>query len=367
MVVPGPPTGVTLEVYDATSLKVLFHPPSSDGGDAVDSYLIQYSPDPDFPAGSTGNASVIMLSAGAPYYRVVTGLTSGVDYFVQVLGHNAQGFGPAQASLPTFDHPRVEPYPPATATIGITSDTMLTVFFTYPIDDGGDNVTHYMVEWDTSATFNSLSSHPDKGAAVVDAAEGQAHTIEYLTTHRVYYVRVSARNRAGWGQPRVATVLSDDRHQLYTKASPALRVPGQPVSLSAEPGTHSGYLSIRFDAPRVPAHGLPCFGFASNPGLCPTPVGGTQDAANGGTEITSYKVEWSIDPDFSGAESESDTIDVDGGVAAYTVRNLTVGRRWYVRVAARNIMGYSAFCSRAGNSCFSDRSVSALSMNTSPY
>jgi hypothetical protein len=305
-----------------------------------------------------------MLSAGAPYYRVVTGLLSGVEYFLRVLAHNAQGFGPPQATSPTSEHPRVEPNPPASATIGITSDTMLTVFFTYPSDDGGDNVTHYMIEWDTSATFNSLSSHPDKGAAVVDASEGQAYTIEYLTTHRVYYIRVSARNQAGWGQPRVATVLSDNKYEIYTKASPTLRYPGKPVSLTAESGTHDGFISIRFDTPRVPAHGLPCFGFTFDPGQCPTPVGGTQNAANGGTEITSYKVEWSIDPDFSGTEYDSGSVEIDGGVAAYTARNLTIGNRYFVRVASRNIIGYSAFCGDSGNTCEDGSLVSAVSTNS---
>jgi hypothetical protein len=295
MVVPGRPTGVALEVYDASSLKVIFHPPTDDGGDAVDAYLVEYSPDPLFGDGNVGNASVVMLSAGAPYYRVLPGLTNGVDYFVRVFAHNSQGYGRAQASSPNFEHPYVEPSPPLSVSLGVTSDTMLTVGWAYPASDGGDNVTHFKVEWDTAPSFASLSSHPDKGSAVVSASTDRAYTVQYLTTYKSYYVRVSGRNSAGWGQPRTAVPAS---------AAPALQVPGRPVSLQVQPGTHDGYLNIRFDPPRVPRHGTQCGGLNALGGAaaCPTPVGGTEGAANGGAEVTSFKVEWSIDPAFSSAE-----------------------------------------------------------------
>jgi len=357
MVVPGRPTGVALEVLSASSLKIVFHPPTDDGGDAVDAYLIEYATDPDFLTG-VGNASVVMLSAGAPYYRVLPGLSPGVDYWVRVYAHNSQGYGNPQASSPGYEHPHVEPAPPSSVSLGVTSDTMLSVAFRLPVDDGGDPVTHYKVEWDTAPSFNSLSSHPDKGSAVVSAATEAAYTIEYLTTYKDYYVRVSGRNGAGWGQPRVAS-------PAY--AAPALQVPGHPVSLRASPGTHDGYLNVRFDAPRVPHHGLQCGGLdaSTQAAKCPTPVGGAEDAANGGAEISSYKVEWSIDPDFASSEYDAGSAEVDGSVQAYTVRNLTIGNRYYARVAARNIMGYSAFCGQEGNACDSGTLASALSTNSS--
>jgi hypothetical protein len=354
MVVPGRPTGVALEVYSSTALKVVFHPPTDDGGDAIDSYLIEYSTTPTFDVGTVGNASVVMLSAGAPYYRVLPNLNTGVDYWVRVMAHNSQGYGSPQATSPSYDHPMTEPSPPAEVTLGSTSDTMITVKFAYPSNDGGDNVTHFKIEWDTAPSFQSLSSHPDRGSAVVSAATERSYTIEYLTTYKQYYVRVSGRNGAGWGQPRVSNPAS---------IAPKLQVPGHPVSLKASSGTHDGYLNVRFDSPRVPQHGIPCSGLsAKTAGKCPTPVGGYEDAANGGSEIVSYKVEWSIDPDFASSEYDAGSTEVEGQTA-YTVRNLTVGVRYYVRVAARNIMGYSAFCGLEGGACKGDQ-ASALSSNS---
>jgi hypothetical protein len=159
-------------------------------------------------------------------------------------------------------------------------------------------------------------------------------------------------NGAGWGQPRPSAPASQ---------APALQVPGKPVALTVQAGTHSGYLSLRFDPPRVPKHGVPCFGGSSaKPAKCPTPVGAFEDSANGGAEVSGYQVEWSIDPAFSATQSDSGRVLVDASVSAYTARDLTQGRRYYVRVAARNLMGFSAFCAEAGGDCSSGTPASAV-------
>jgi hypothetical protein len=352
MVAPGRPTGVALEVHDATSLKCIFLPPTDDGGDAVDSYLVEYAPNPDF-AGAL-SVSVIMLSAGAPFYRLLPNLKAGQDYWVRVKAHNSQGYGNPQAASPAFEHPYVEPGPPSNVRLGVTSDTMLTVGFDYPLDDGGDRVTLFRVEWDTSPSFNSLSSHPDKGSAVVTEAAARSFTVEYLTTYRTYFVRVAAANAAGWGQPRLSSPAT---------GVPALQVPGTPVQLTAQPGTHPGYLSVRFDPPRVPRHGIPCGGLPANPARCPTPVGGVEDGADGGAEVTSYDVEWSIDPAFSATQYDAGK-QLVVGATAFTARNLTVGATYFARVAARNVMGFSAFCTETGNLCSSGTPAHASTTNT---
>ena len=77
------------------------------------------------------------------------------------------------------------------------------------------------------------------------------------------------------------------------------------------------------------------------------------------------QVGWSIDPAFSSAEYDAGSQEVVGATA-YTARNLTVGNRYYARVAARNIKGYSAFCGRTGTSCAGSQ-ASALSTNSSAW
>merc|ERR1719281_2232370 len=99
MVVPGQPTGVTLEVYDATTLKVIFSPPASDGGDTITAYVVEVATTPDFVT-DYRNASVVMLSAGAPFFRLIQGLENGKDYYCRVRAYNSQGWGPPAASSP---------------------------------------------------------------------------------------------------------------------------------------------------------------------------------------------------------------------------------------------------------------------------
>jgi hypothetical protein len=338
MVAPGPPTGVTLEVFDATSLKVIFSPPASDGGDTIDAYLVEVASNALFTS-DYKNASVVMLSAGAPFFRLVQGLTNGLDYYVRVRAHNSQGFGLPAASSPTYAHAMAEPFPPAAATLVSTSDTMVTIGWDEPVSTGGDPISHYLVEWDVSSTFNSLSANPDKGQFMVDGSHRSA-TIQYLATYKTYYVRVSARNAAGLGQPRLPVPPS---------ASPELHVPGRVVSLAATTGINTGDINIAWDAPRVPAHGTPCSGSSTSPGECPTPLGGTETAANGGAPVDSYKVAWSVDPLFSATEFDAGAAEIP--TTSYTVYNLTAGNRYFVRVTSRNIMGYGAACSKTGITC----------------
>jgi len=94
MVVPGAPTGVALSVFSGTGLRVFFNPPSSTGGDTITSYKIEYSRNQNFS--STQIALYTNLAAGAPFARVLEGLTNGAMYYVRVSCANQQGYGPTQ-------------------------------------------------------------------------------------------------------------------------------------------------------------------------------------------------------------------------------------------------------------------------------
>ncbi len=90
-------------------------------------------------------------------------------------------------------------------------------------------------------------------------------------------------------------------------------------------------------------------------------MGGASDAADGGAEVASYDLEWSLSPHFSPTATDAGSASVTG---AYTARNLTHGERYYVRVAARNVMGFSAFCAETGNTCASGLPASGLVTNS---
>merc|ERR1711959_32005 len=175
MVIPGGPTGVTLEVVSSYQLKVIFSPPDDDGGDTVVKYEVQWSLDVNFPANKTSSKIVDQLSAGAPYFYTIGSLTQklimGKFYYVRVRGANSQGFGPPVRSSPNSLNPSQPPDPPTLVNLGSTSPSMLTVTFHEPLSDGGDTITKYRIDWDKSPTFNSLELLPHKGTAEVAATE----------------------------------------------------------------------------------------------------------------------------------------------------------------------------------------------------
>ena len=83
----------------------------------------------------------------------------------------------------------------------ITSDSMLTAGWNYPLNDGGDTVTKYRIEWDTTPGFSSGSFPPHKGFVEVESFTHSSYTIEQLSGKRKYFVRVFAMNNSGIGAP----------------------------------------------------------------------------------------------------------------------------------------------------------------------
>ena len=69
--------------------------------------------------------------------------------------------------------------------------------------DGGAEITQYLVEWDNSPTFNSLSTAPYHSQAYVSAWPSQSapysHTITGLSNTEDTWVRVFAINANGQG------------------------------------------------------------------------------------------------------------------------------------------------------------------------
>lgn len=334
---------MTLEVVDAVSLKVIFSTPADSGGDTVISYLVEWDVTAAFDNsdGRYGSSGFTMLSGGAPYVKTITDLDTGVFYYVRVSAANSQGFGPTQASSPVSLNPHEAPGSPTNVVLGVTSASMLTVSFDLPDSDGGDEVIGYRVEWDQAPAFNSVLLSPNKGYTDVGANE-RSYTIEFLTENVLYYVRVAAINAGGVGTWQRATPEST----LPTEVEP-----GVPVSLQVAAGSATGEIDVVWARPRVPHHGIPCYGTTVNPTDCPMAVGGSLPASDGGIDIAYYLVEWSASADFSG--DEDDAGEDTSTLTSYTITGLTSGKIYYVRVYAYNSL-YSAVCEYAGDLCSPD-------------
>lgn len=338
MVSPSKPTSVALSVLSSDSLQVVFNAPTDDGGDDVTAYLVEWSTSSAFEASETDSSIFTSLSGGAPFYKTISGLTSGVFYYVRVSAYNSQGYGSPALSTPTHYNPMQEPGAPTNVALGVTSDSMLTVSFDEPTDNGGDDITSYYIEWDTAASFNSLSSAPNKGTATVSSAEHNSYTITTLTENTVYYVRVSAINDMGTGASQTA---SPENH------FPTKQIPGKPHTVQVASGSLAGEIDIQWQYPRVPAHGIPCSGTATDPDDCPAAVGSTLAESTGGDIIQEYEVEYNEDVDFSGQDGGLSTTDG----TSLTLEGLTSGRQYYIRVLARNSVGSGDYCGKDGANC----------------
>jgi len=330
-VVPGAPTGVTLEVVEtsSTELKVLFSPPSDNGGAAIEKYLIEYDTSSAFSSPQT--TEVTYLGGGSPFFKTLTGLTAGTFYFVRVSAYNKNGYGGTQVTTPASLNPHEVPSAPTNVALSVTSDSMLTVSWAAPTSNGGDAISGYTCEWDTTLGFNSGSLSPHKGTVTV-AATYTSTTVELLSASSTYYFRCAARNSMGNGAYQTSSPVS---------AMPGLQVPGSPHSIVLAAGSTSGSISISWQRPKIPHHGIPCSGSAASPLDCPTPFGSSVPESAGGSSITSYEIEYSERRSFDGQDQAVSSVT---GTSA-TLTGLTPGRIYFIRIFAKNQNGISSACS----------------------
>ncbi|KAJ8387550.1 hypothetical protein AAFF_G00152460 [Aldrovandia affinis] len=98
---PGPPSCVSLLVTSATSLSVSFSEPASSAIGLVTRYRVDWSSISSFKSLC---GSALVLDTKSLLYSI-TGLQSGVQYFVRVSAYNVKGWGPFQSSSPVCAAP----------------------------------------------------------------------------------------------------------------------------------------------------------------------------------------------------------------------------------------------------------------------
>jgi hypothetical protein len=190
---PGVPSGLTATVAPepgagSGEAKLSWNAPADNGGSEITDYLIQKSTD-----GTTWTTVDDGASPATEY--TVGGLTNGAEYRFRVAAHNAVGNGPSIAISGAVT-PAWTPSMPDTlaATVapadGIGSGEV-RLDWNAPADNGGKAITDYRIESSTDG---------DQWTAVDDGlSTDTAFTVTGLTNFTNHIFRVTAENAVGTG------------------------------------------------------------------------------------------------------------------------------------------------------------------------
>jgi titin len=212
----------------------------------------------------------------------VTGLTTGTSYVFTVNGVNVVGSSPSASSATTLI--ATAPAAPAAPTVTVTGTTTANVTFSAPVTNGSA-ITGYTV------TSTPAGAVVNGGTAVTAAG---TYSVTGLTNGASYTFTVTATNGIG------STVGSSSAATLIAT------VPGVPSGLTGS-ATSKTSLRSTWNGP----------------------------AANG-SAITGYSVQYSTDSINWTTASSSLTMPVD-------ISGLNTGSSYFVRVAAVNALGMSAY------------------------
>ena len=275
--VPSAPTSLSATPL-GLSVRLTWTAPTQNGGSAITDYVAQFSAD----SGATWSTFSDSISTSTT--TTVTGLTNGLTYQLRVSAVNSVGTSaysslviavPWAASLPSA------PLDLAIASYGLNQ---VGLSWTIPATNGGATITDYLIEYSSSSgstwtTFIDLVTS-SRSATVTDLVSGSS-----------YIFRVSARNSAGTGDPSVVS---------------AVVRPGVPTAPCCITEVLIGpqYVALRWGAP----------------------------ASDGGSTVTNYVVEYTIDDGVSWTTWSEPT----GNGTNRTITGLTDGVPHKFRISARN-------------------------------
>ena len=186
------------------------------------------------------------------------------------------------------------------------ANTAVTLNWDAPSENGGAEITGYMIEHDTDMNFPSPTP-------VTTADDATSHTVSSLTNATPYYFRVAAVNSVGTG------AYYPGATDAAVTATPAPEAPAAPSALTAMAGNAEVTLNW------------------------------TAAASDGGATITGYMVEYDTDMNFP-SPTPATTM---AAATSHTVSGLANGTPYYFRVAAVNAVGASAYYPGMGDAAVS--------------
>ena len=287
---PGRLARPTVGAASTSSLYVSWTPPASDGGSVITAYHVRYR------VGSSGawSTPLIVGGGGSARGRVITALTPGTTYEVEVVAQNR--VGTSRWSLPgsgTTTAVATVPARPARPAASSSSTNTMEVVWSAPAD-GGSAITDYDVRYRAGRTGAwTLHAHTGTDAMV---------TVDGLQAGTYHEVQVRAENGIGAGP-----------WSLSASATTGGTAPAAPATAPAQPAT-PGLL-----------------------GASPTSIAAVWIAADdGGAAIEDYDVQ------YRAGNSGPWTSWPHVGTATHTIiTGLREATSYFVQVRAENSVGES--------------------------
>ena len=260
-----------------------WYAPTSIGGGVITDYAVEYSTD----SGATWTTYADGVSTSRS--AVVTPLVPGITHVFRVSAINIAGTGSASNTVVAIPLS----FNPPSAVRNITTSPRLLgayVYWSTPLDNGGSAVTAYTVDWSVDGGTTWVGSVRVNAPSTVANLTGLTGDVEHT-------IRVRAMNAFGTSPDALKTVTPT-----------GLRVPSEPRSLTVNVGYNSASL------------------YWSSP------------SSNGGTAITGYHVEHSVD----GGSSWTRSAMLPSYQRFHTLAGLSGGVAHTFRILAVNSVGLSA-------------------------
>ena len=280
---PLAPKSVKITNKGDRTLTVTWEPPANNGGSAITNYKVQWKGEDD-----TGWTSPTTDKAAADRQHIITKLTNGEEYTVQVFAKNNNGYSTQYGQVTGI--PSKKPDAPTDVEVTAHGDGWLEVTWTEPVDKGGLPTT-YVVHWKSGPNYSETNK--------ADSATSPQR-ITNLDNGTLYTVRVLAKNDRGTSDDP-GDGSNEDTGMPMTKPQP-------PTDVSIA-GFGDKSLTVSWAAP-------------------------TDD---GGSAITGYKIQWKLNSDAVWNASTYTEVDDEDGQSPYTInQGLSNGIKYDARVLAVN-------------------------------
>ena len=114
--------------------------------------------------------------------HVVSGLTTGDAHYFDVAAVNSFGKGASTTSNPVSKQPiAMVPGVVQNLRASVGADRMINVQFDEPTNNGGEGISHYRVQYDTTSTFDSTDFLPFEDISVVSSNNKRRPDVQMVT------------------------------------------------------------------------------------------------------------------------------------------------------------------------------------------